>query len=480
LTGGDPECSVRGSLQRVLPHESGWQATCAARRDGRHLLTSGLALALLSLLASTAAAGEDGGAPAPPVEIGAPPAPGFDRLRISGFFVGSYGYNSALLIVPDAFGSVAAPTDPGRTAFRFDKIGLGLNRVFSSWLSVSAAVEAESHRDNHSHLVTPMSAPNRYGCPGGASCERFGAEESPIEVGLDRFAVTAVAPVGNGVALSLGRFDTPFGIERHDENLNLTATTSEVFRYARPQRMTGLLAAYAISPRLDVSGWVVNRWEAEDTGEGDFNDVNGAKSLGGRIGISPLASETLLNIGVGAWRGVERPRSSGARSLLTLDATWSPGSRTVVAAEAVRGTERIDFLRQVGLPVAEPAETDRRASWWGYSVVAHRDFTRAFGLSVRHALLDDGDRARTGVSQRLRSLTVAAVVHLSALSADLRPLTSTAPRTAHNYHWVDLKLEYRLAQSNRTAFGEALPNTSLHDQAAKHGHQVQLQVAVNF
>jgi hypothetical protein len=445
----------------------------------RPALLSCIALALWAPLAAVSAAGDDG-ASSPAPELATPPPPAFDRLRISGFFVGSYGYSSALLIMPDDFGGVPAPTDPGRSGFRFDKLGLGFNRTFSSWLSVSAAVEAESHRDRHSHLVTATATPNRYGCPSGASCERFGAEESPVEVNLDRFAVTAVAPVGNGVALSLGRFDTPFGIERHDENLNLTATTSEIFRYARPQRMTGLQAAYTISPRLDVNAWVVNRWEAEDTGEGDFNDANGAKSVGGRVGVSPLASQALLNIGVGAWRGVEQPASRGARSLLTLDATWSPGPRTVVAAEAVRGTERIDFLRQVGLPIAEPAETNKRASWWGYSVLAHHDFTQAFGATVRHALLDDGDRARTGVSQRLRSLTVVGVVHLSALSRDLRPLMSAVPRTAHNYHWVDLKLEYRLSQSSRAVFGEALPNRSLHDQAARHGHQVQLQVAVNF
>ena len=70
--------------------------------------------------------------------------------------------------------------------------------------------------------------------------ERFGTEEAEIEVNLDRFHLTAVAPLGNGVALSFGRFDVPFGMERHDEPLLLTATTSEVFRFGRPERMTGV------------------------------------------------------------------------------------------------------------------------------------------------------------------------------------------------------------------------------------------------
>lgn len=436
-------------------------------------MKSALTPLLLLLLASASAADENQG-PADP----APPAR-FDGLRITGFFVGSYSYTSGLQIVPEEFGSAPAPTDPGRGGFRFDKVGLGLNRTFSPWLSVSAGIEVESHRDRHSHLIAATAA-SRLGCPQGEACERFGADEEPIEANLDRFAVTAVAPLGNGLALSLGRFDTPYGIERHDENLNLTATTSEIFRYARPQRMTGLMAAYAFSPRLDANAWVVNRWEAEETGEGDFNDDNGSKSVGGRLGFSPLPGDALFNIGVGGWYGIERRTSKEARSLLTADVTWSPGPRLVLAAEAVRGSERLDTLRQVGFPVPEPAEADKPATWWGYSLLAHYDFTRAAGVSVRHALLDDGDRARTGVSQRLRSLTMVALLHLSALIADLRPLMSAVPRTAHNYHWVDLKLEYRLSQSSRAAFGEALPNTSLHDQGDKDAHQIQLQLAVNF
>lgn len=451
----------------------------------------GLALtALATLLAASVRAQEAGSgtggstAPQPPPaqlpRDSGPPSRALAGLTINGFFVGSYGYISALQIVPDAWGGAPAPVDPGRSGARFDKFGLGVHRVFSHWLSISAGVEAESHRDRHSHLITPTTTPTRFGCPPNEFCERYGAEASIVEVNLDRFAVTAVAPIGNGVSLSLGRFDTPFGIERHDDNLNLTATTSEVFRYGRPQRMTGFQASYAFSPRFDVNAWVVNRWEAEDSGEGDFNDNNGAKSVGGRVGFSPLPRERLLSIGIGGWRGVERANLNPRRRLLTADVTWSPSSRVVVAAEAVKGSERMQMMRQVGTPVAGPAEADKEASWWGYSVIGHYDFTEAFGVSVRHALLADDDRARTGVSQHLRSLTIAPVVHLSALISDLRPLTVTVPRTAHPYHWVDLRLEYRMGHSNREIYGDALPNVSLHDHASKRNHQIQVQVAVNF
>jgi hypothetical protein len=202
--------------------------------------------------------------------------------------------------------------------------------------------------------------------------------------------------------------------------------------------------------------------------------------VGGRVGFSPLPRERLLSVGIGGWSGAERATGDLRRKLLTADLTWSPSSRVVLAAEAVRGSERMEGIRQVGLPVAGPAESDKEASWWGYSVIGHYDFSAALGVSVRHALLADDDRARTGVSQHVRSLTIAPVVHLSALVEGLRPLTATAPRTAHPYHWVDLKLEYRMGDSSREIYGDAPSNVSLHDRGSKRNHQIQAQLAVSF
>gem|GEM_PF-1728270 len=39
------------------------------------------------------------------------------------------------------------------TGARFDTFGLAARRLFSHWLSISAGIEVESHRDRHSHLV---------------------------------------------------------------------------------------------------------------------------------------------------------------------------------------------------------------------------------------------------------------------------------------------------------------------------------------
>src|SRR5438105_4389669 len=184
-------------------------------------------------------------------------------LRISGFFVGSANYNSHIQMVPEFAGNAPVSSEPRRIDYRFDQFSLGVNKVFAPWLFAGASIEIERHGHRHSHGFDPD-----FGCPGTGQCiEQFGTESIDTEVSLHRFNLTAVAPLGNGLALSFGRFDTPFGYERHDAALNLTATTSELQRFGRPQSMTGLQAAYQFAPWLGVSF----RY-------GAFRDADGART----------------------------------------------------------------------------------------------------------------------------------------------------------------------------------------------------------
>lgn len=419
-----------------------------------------------------------GAQPPPPPETPRPattPASEFTSLRMSGFLVGSVSHNSKLQMVPEFAGGTPALSNPGAVNFGFDKVGLSFARMLAPWLTASAAIEVESHRDRHSHGFDPD-----FGCFGDGPCvERFGAEEPEVVVNLDRFNVTAVAPAGNGIAFSLGRFDVPFGIERHDEVLLTTATTSEVFRYARPQRMSGLQVAYTFSPRLDVAAWIVNRWESETSGIHDPNDVNEGKSLGGRVGVTPFAHERLLNVGLGGFVGREREGDEPQRRwVISADATWAPSSGTFVAGELVWGGEKEVGMRERGTPIATAAETVD-TGWRGFYVLGHHDLLDALGISLRYGWLDDEDGGRTGLAQKLSSWTVTPVVHLSRVVSGLRSTGAAFARTRHPIDALDLKLEYRLNRSDRTVFSAAEPAADISD-AGKTAHQVQLQLAWNF
>lgn len=410
-----------------------------------------------------------------PLEVIGLPKPEVGTLRLAGFFVASFNYNSHVQMVPEFAGGIPVSSEPGRTDFRFDAFTIGAFKTFAPWLSAGASIEVERHSHRHSHGGPTFGCP----APGGPCVERFGAEAIETEISLHRFAINAIAPIGNGLTFSFGRFDTPFGYERHDAPLNLTATTSELQRFGRPQSMTGLTAAYQFTPWLDVVGWVVNRWENETT-ETPLEDNNRDKSFGGRLGFTPLHGAQLLNVGLGGWWGPERDNDNrNSRWIVDFDVTWSPISRLLLAGEVVYGGESDVSFRRVGTPIAAPAVTNRDARWLGLYALAHYDVVDWLGLSFRYGYFKDYDGARTGVEQVLQSWTVTPILHLSRLVPDLRPVGVTYARTRHPLDWVDVRLEYRLNHSNRPVFSNAAPGINIL-QGDRTSHQVTVQFVVNY
>ena len=409
-----------------------------------------------------------------PFEVLGLPKPELGGVRFSGFFVGSANYNSHIQMVPEFAGSIPVSSEPRRTDFRFDQFSFGAFKTFAPWLSAGASIEVERHGHRHSHGFDPD-----FGCPGSGLCvEQFGAEGIETEVSLHRFNITGIVPIGNGLALSFGRFDTPFGYERHDAALNLTATTSELQRFGRPQSMTGFTVAYQFAPWLDATAWIVNRWENETT-EDPLEDNNRDKSFGGRIGFTPLHGAQLLNIGIGGWWGPERDDDSKhERWIIDADVTWSM-ARLLLAAEVVYGGESGVSFRRRGEPFAAPAVRNRDVNWLGLYALAHYEIMPWLGLTFRYGLFNDFDAARTGVAQVLQSFTIAPIVHLSRLIPDLRPLGAAYARTRHPIDWVDVRLEYRLNHSNEPVFSSAKPGVPI-TSADETAHQVTLQFVVNY
>lgn len=412
-----------------------------------------------------------------PLQMVGLPKPEVEGFRLFGFFVGSFNYNGPIQLVPEFAGSAPALSKAGQTSFRFDKFSLGVSKTFAPWLSAGASFEIENHLDRHSHGFDPD-----FGCPGDGACfSIFGTEGAETQVNLDTFHLTAIAPIGNGLALSLGRFDVPFGIERHDENQLLTATTSEVFRFGRPDQMTGFVTSYQFAPWLDVTAWAVNRWENETVeSEADFNNNNEGWSGGGRIGFTPFPLEPLLNIGVGGWVGPEQDDENGnLRWLVDLDFTWQPTPRLLLAGEFVYGGEANVSFRERGIPIAAPAVMDQNVNWWGFYILAHYDILDWLGFSFRYGYFDDINAARTGVEQVLQSFTFAPVIHLSRLIPGLRPTGAVYPRTAVPIDWVDLKFEYRLNTSSEAVFSSAEPGATILS-ADTMSQQFQLQIVINY
>lgn len=416
-----------------------------------------------------------------PLETLGLPKPELAGVRISGFFVGSANYNSKLQLVPEFAGDTPLAARPRATNFRFDQFNVGISKTLAPWLSAGASLEVERHSDQHSHALTFGGIP----CISASFCfEVFGNEIAQTTIDLHGFHLTAIAPVGNGLALSFGRFDVPFGYERHDAPLNLTASNSELLRFGRPTSMTGFQASYQFAPWLDATAWLVNRWENDTTDDPAlgilFDDVNRDKSVGGRLGFTPLDGEHYLNLGVGGWWGPEQAGDNAhPRRVVDLDVTWSPFRRLLLAGELVYGEESGVSFRRRGFPVAAPPAVNEDVSWLAFYVLAHYDVTPWLGVSMRYGRFDDRDGARTGIKQRLQSWTFTPILHLSRLIPDLRPMGVTYARTRHPLDWVDLRLEYRLNSSSKPVFSDAKSLTPI-PEADHTSHQLQMQFVVNF
>ena len=410
-----------------------------------------------------------------PFEVLGLSKPELAGVRIAGFFVGSANYNTKIQMVPEFAGSAPVSSEPRSVDFRFDQFTIGAYKTFAPWLSAGASLEVERHSHRHTHGFDPD-----FGCPGvNTLCiEQFGSESPETEINLHRFYITGIVPVGNGLAVSFGRFDTPYGYERHDAPLNLTATTSELQRYGRPQSMTGFQFAYQFAPWLDAMAWVVNRWENETT-EDSFEDNNRDKSFGGRVGFTPIRGNQLLNLGIGGWWGPEQDDDTKHdRWIVDADLTWSI-NRLVLAAEFLYGGESGVSFRRRGAPFSQPEVVNEDVNWMAFYALAHYDIAKWLGLSFRYGFFKDYQGARTGVQQVLQSFTIAPVFHLSRLVPDLRPLGVTYSRTRHPLDWVDVRLEYRFNHSNRPVFSDAKPGVPI-TEASHNSQQVTLQFVVNY
>jgi len=179
----------------------------------------------------------------------------------SGFFVGSANYNSRIQMVPEFAGGAPVTSEPGHIDFRIRSSSPSSLQDLCVVAVAGASIEIERHAHRHSHgFLYPPVAPPLIGasaCPGTTpAVEQFGGESISTESACHRFNVTAVVPVGNGIASRWADSIRPLGYERHDAALNLTATTSELQRFGRPQTMTGATVAVQPTPWLtSPPGW---------------------------------------------------------------------------------------------------------------------------------------------------------------------------------------------------------------------------------
>src|SRR5881628_257827 len=155
-------------------------------------------------------------------------------------------------------------------------------------------------------------------------------EDGESSTEIDNLLVSWTPQRANRWTLAFGRFDAPIGFERDDEPLNLVATNSFNFTYARPVKPPGRQPHYAASARPGPRGGAANGWDVAV-------DNNRGKTGLARAQWIPIPWVTLGITGV---YGPERDSTDGhQRSLLSSDLTVDRG-RLILGAELNLGREQ--------------------------------------------------------------------------------------------------------------------------------------------
>lgn len=149
-----------------------------------------------------------------------------------------------------------------------------------------------------------------------------GSPDSELGLANVKQAFVSWKPGGAAGKLKLiaGKFDTIYGAEVADSQLNITYTRSMLNFYAQPFFHTGLRADYALNEQLEVRFIAVNGWNnAVDNNEG--------KTFGAQVNFKP--NDHLL-AAIGWLGGPEQPD----RVRVTCDAGTALDRTTGVCADA--------------------------------------------------------------------------------------------------------------------------------------------------
>ncbi|HJQ66141.1 MAG TPA: outer membrane beta-barrel protein [Gemmatimonadales bacterium] len=309
-------------------------------------------------------------------------------LTVSGFAVGAYAWDR----------------NARTNSFAGSKIALSLFRPWSDHLYLFA------------QLTTALLTDETTG-------------EPITEIEIDNLLVSWTPPGATALSIDFGRFDAPIGFERDDEPLNLIPTSSFTFELARPGKLTGVVARYAVSPTVGVAGYVANGWEVP-------LDNNRGKTAGVRVDVFPAEG---VAVGLNALYGPEVAGTDAQqRTLIAADATLQPLSALIIGVEGNFGREL------VGGGAA--------ATWTGLAGTAFYRLGQSFGLSVRAETLRDKDGLLSGTVQTLQSLTISPWYFYREAQEGI---FSNVEHTSFRLPAFSLRPALRIDHSNQAVFPDA-------------------------
>lgn len=291
-------------------------------------------------------------------------APWYERITINGFVSTAYSFNFN-------------KPDTGRNLFRvfdFDDNSMKLD-VAELSLKKDAAQAGE--------------AGFRIDLTAGSSIPRI-ARSSGLnsgDVDIHQVFVSYIAPLGSGLRIDAGKFVTAHGYEVIEgcDGFNDNYSRSFLFGYAIPFTHTGMRFGYSFSSAIAASVMILNGWD-------NAIDNNKSKSVCAQIIAAPMSGASLIANYI---LGPERDgNNADNRSLLDVIGSYAVGDIGTIAVNLDSGNE------------AKASADGSDTSWFGVAAYLRLNLASNLFCSVRAEMFDDKNGARTGTTQKLKSITL--------------------------------------------------------------------------
>lgn len=236
--------------------------------------------------------------------------------------------------------------------------------------------------------------------------------------------VTYKIPLGKGLDVKGGKFDTLIGLEVVPAPANVNLSRSLLFSWSPPFTHVGFLLSYPFTDWMTATAGVVNGWDVAD-------DNNRAKSFIGQVSLTPVKNVTLVLNAIG---GPEQgsfgvpPSNSNHRWLLDFVLIFTPIEKLTLYLSGDLGAE--DDALGPGVD----------AEWWGIEGIVAYQLTDKLSVAVRGEFFRDDDGAKAFTD----------FVGGVAFAQNLWEVTGTLKYQFTDHFYT--RLEYRHDQSNVRSF----------------------------
>ena len=197
--------------------------------------------------------------------------------------------------------------------------------------------------------------------------------------------VSYLAPAGAGLQLDFGKFVTWNGQEVIETKDNWNYSRGLLFAWAIPYYHTGMRAAYAISDKVSVTGFLVNGWN-------NSAENNTGKTVGAQLMIKPTAALMLLTNYTG---GPEQNNDND---------DWRHLSDSIVTFTVNKVTLAGNY------DYAQDTVAGSTVKWQGVAGYIRYQANDWFAVTPRVEYFDDRDGFSTGAAQKVKEATVTAEV----------------------------------------------------------------------